>query len=765
MASSGYNSPIPGYGTSLVDRINIYLHFRRRFKVVAQRWPLLALITLVGAGIGLWLALSKPDQFRSGAILGTVPRMVASSSGGNVTTEVAESPETVAAFIQTEQVIKMALQQVQENRGPGNKIARPMAKADAGQGGMYRLTVTATNFEDARQFAIAWANEFINYRKAQRRQRINSSSAQISTMEIRFQQQLDQAQQELEDFEKDNNLIGLSEAGSTAQARLDRETDQFERLKTDLKLFQDATREELASGGVKSAVASEPRAPRATRPTRTGQDDSDDFDPTDQFNARSRYSSLTLQIRGLQRQIEEEQKTLREKHPHLIRLRRELDELEQARKADLELVDAARQGYVRALKAKIERYEPHIKELRDEVFDLTQKREKLLQLQKKVDGYKGQLDDLSRTEHLVTRAGADDDEFNVIESGTGDPARVGPNRPGIVASGAGAGLAAAAVLIFLLHRMDDRLESPEDIETKLEEPVLGQIPDVDKKHYAEGYLLLTRMKSHTMFAEALRGVRSALLLSPDGASRRMLAVTSAVPGDGKTTFTANFAITLANSGAKTLLVDGDMRRGNAHAYFEQPVEGGLSEVLQGRMTVSEALRETGVKNLFFMRAGERPSNPSELLIGPPTKELIQELRASFDFVIFDCPPLTSIDDTFSVAAYLDGTLFVVRAGQTSIRFAKLALNAIHQRGANLIGIIVNGVPIDNPYYYYTTYYYASYYHRPLSDDENIYQDSPKRRGKRPRRVDDGSGLDVRTREAVAAETRGNNGADSEPPAV
>jgi capsular exopolysaccharide synthesis family protein len=230
-----------------------------------------------------------------------------------------------------------------------------------------------------------------------------------------------------------------------------------------------------------------------------------------------------------------------------------------------------------------------------------------------------------------------------------------------------------------------------------------------------------------MFAESLRGIRSALLLGPEGATKRVLAVTSAVPGDGKTTFTTNFALTIAAAGNRTLLVDADLRRGNIHGYFEQPLEGGLAEVLDGRLEIKDAIHETSIKNLYFMRAGERPANPSELLIGPKTRELIASLRKEFDYVIFDCPPLTAIDDTFSVAAYLDGLLFVVRAGRTSMRFAKIGLNTIHQRSAPLLGLVINGVPIDNPYYYYTSYYYASYYHRPLTPEGDEGQESVSRR--------------------------------------
>lgn len=163
--------------------------------------------------------------------------------------------------------------------------------------------------------------------------------------------------------------------------------------------------------------------------------------------------------------------------------------------------------------------------------------------------------------------------------------------------------------MFLLHKLDDRLD-PEHIEEELGEPILGQLPEVDKKHYKEGYLLLTRMKAHTMFAESLRGVRSALLLSPEGTSKRLLAVTSSVPGDGKTTFTTNFAITLANSGNKTLLIDADLRRGNVHGYFEQPLEKGLSEVLEGKLSLSEAIRTTTMEQDLSFHARRRAPSPT-----------------------------------------------------------------------------------------------------------------------------------------------------------
>jgi hypothetical protein len=93
------------------------------------------------------------------------------------------------------------------------------------------------------------------------------------------------------------------------------------------------------------------------------------------------------------------------------------------------------------------------------------------------------------------------------------------------------------------------------------------------------------------------------------------------------------------------------------------------------------------------------------------KELLIEARSEYDFIVIDCPPLTAIDDAFSLIQFSDGLLFVVRAGQTSMRFAKGAIAAARQRGCNILGIVLNGITSDNPYYYYNSYYH-SYYNQP-----------------------------------------------------
>jgi capsular exopolysaccharide synthesis family protein len=206
----------------------------------------------------------------------------------------------------------------------------------------------------------------------------------------------------------------------------------------------------------------------------------------------------------------------------------------------------------------------------------------------------------------------------------------------------------------------------------------------------------------------LRSVRSAVLLGDQGRRKQVLLMTSAVPGDGKTTFSVNFAITLAIAGHRVLLVDADLRRGDTHNFFNHARDPGLADVLLGQQHWSDVIQETPVKTLDVIHSGHLPPNPGELLISPITRAFVEEAKRTYDFVLFDCPPLTTIDDSFALVGLVDGLIFVVRSGQTSMRFAKAALDAVRKREATILGFVLNGIKSDNPYYYYKHYYHSYY---------------------------------------------------------
>jgi capsular exopolysaccharide synthesis family protein len=211
-----------------------------------------------------------------------------------------------------------------------------------------------------------------------------------------------------------------------------------------------------------------------------------------------------------------------------------------------------------------------------------------------------------------------------------------------------------------------------------------------------------------MFSESVRGVRSAVMFGTQNRKKQVMVITSAVPGDGKTTFSVNFAMTLANAGLRVLLIDADLRRGTVSGYFSQKRAPGLTEILAREIAWQSAVQGTSVRSLHVIPSGRLVGNPGELLLGPTARQIVEQARSGYDHIIIDCPPVTAIDDTFCLLSFVDGLLFVVRAGQTSMRFAKTALAALRHRGGEILGVVLNGITADNPYYYYNAYYNAYY---------------------------------------------------------
>jgi capsular exopolysaccharide synthesis family protein len=215
-----------------------------------------------------------------------------------------------------------------------------------------------------------------------------------------------------------------------------------------------------------------------------------------------------------------------------------------------------------------------------------------------------------------------------------------------------------------------------------------------------------------VYAESFRNIRSSLrFVGADGLKKsRIIIVTSPTPGDGKSTITANLALTLSFATTnKILLIDGDMRRGGLHRLFGLEGEPGLAEVLSGEAEWRKVVQPTRYKNLSFLSAGEPTSHPGELIFSAACETMMEELRQEYEVVIFDTAPVLAVDDTPSLAPKVDGTLVLYRAGRTSCRLMRNTLEALYSRNAKVLGIIFNGVDPKQPeygYYKYTEYYYS-----------------------------------------------------------
>lgn len=232
--------------------------------------------------------------------------------------------------------------------------------------------------------------------------------------------------------------------------------------------------------------------------------------------------------------------------------------------------------------------------------------------------------------------------------------------------------------------------------------------------------------------EAFRNLKAALSVSvpkKDGGTAMML--TSAYPEDGKTTVTVNLALMFALSNAKVILVDADIRKGRVAKYFKCKSSPGLSDCLSGQNTLEEVIHQSDLnENLSYITCGTHSPKPYELLESNEMKELLQELRSRYDYVIIDTPPILLISDALALATVTDGTALVCRHNVSYVSDISRALNSLEFAKANVLGVIVNDYKADaagkfyggyKKYYYYNSYGYGYGSTNPDEKDEDEFE--------------------------------------------
>ena len=217
--------------------------------------------------------------------------------------------------------------------------------------------------------------------------------------------------------------------------------------------------------------------------------------------------------------------------------------------------------------------------------------------------------------------------------------------------------------------------------------------------------------------EAFRNLKASLSVSvPKKENGVAIMVTSAYPEDGKTTVTTNLALMFAQSDAKVVLVDADIRKGRIAKYFKRKSAPGLSDCLSGQATLEEVIHNSHInENLSYITCGTHSPRPYELLESEEMKKLVQELRTRFDYVIIDTPPVLLISDALALSPSTDGTVLVCRHQVSYISDIERALNTLEFAKAKVLGVVVNDYKAPKvskiyggykKYYYYSSYRYG-----------------------------------------------------------
>jgi polysaccharide biosynthesis transport protein len=291
------------------------------------------------------------------------------------------------------------------------------------------------------------------------------------------------------------------------------------------------------------------------------------------------------------------------------------------------------------------------------------------------------------------------------------PIRPQPVQTGLL--GAAVGLMLAAAIVFLVEYLDDTIKSADQASAILGLPVIGYIAELE--HDREKAYVSENPRSPV--AEAFRTLRTNLEFAGVDKPIKSVLVVSAHPGEGKSTVAANLAITIAQGGKKTLLIDADLRRPRVHHYLDLPNRLGLSNLFRDSMTLADVAIDWKDTSLKVVTSGGVPPNPADLLASARMAAILESATKEMDMVVIDAPPFL-VADASILAARTDGVLFVIHPGRTPIDAALTTLEQMRRAGANILGLVLNRIPRSRPNYYGGYRYYSGYY----KGEYNYYDD-------------------------------------------
>lgn len=291
--------------------------------------------------------------------------------------------------------------------------------------------------------------------------------------------------------------------------------------------------------------------------------------------------------------------------------------------------------------------------------------------------------------------------LSVIRPAEAPVSPTAPNTQLNLISGLFTGLLAGLVLTVLRTILDNRIRGEADLRQITDAPLLGGI-SFDSE--AAKKPLLTQTPHQSSRAESFRQLRTNLQFANVVGSAKTVLVTSSLPGEGKSTTATNLAIALAQAGQTVCLLDADLRRPMVHEYMHLERDAGLTTALMGAADVNDLLQPWGEDNLYVLTSGQVPPNPSELLGSAEMKHLVERLEGAFDAIIIDAPPLLPVTDAAVLSQYVGGVAVVVGSHKLKQNDLEKALNSLRLVDANLLGIILNQLPVKGPDAYQQSYY-------------------------------------------------------------
>jgi capsular exopolysaccharide synthesis family protein len=686
------------WSTAFFTRIHRYK------SLLLRRWWIPVLTICLGLFVQAWLIYQTPPSFLSSSKMMLAGKL--NISQAVYSEDAVNFYGTQIQLMQSTEVRRSAEGLVRSTHPEMQPVLVDVSVTQKPRTSIFDLQAIGSTAEYTQAYLNALMQKYLDFKKGMREDQGHNVSTAITEQLIQVEKDLRGSEDEMLEFQKQNNIGFIQEEGNSAAAYLVRLNQQLAALKTEYDLLSLLDLDQNLDRTQKS---------KSDAPSSQPSDDQTSGMPFSDVGPEADYLKAKQNLQILKAEKDTLSKDLRPKHPKIIKLNDEIAKSENLIKlyrADtVEKLETRR----KSIGKQMENLQSNIKEWENKALDLSQRLAQFNRVKGKVDRLKTLYDRLTNSLKDVNVSQSVDtgDQVSIMEMATA-PVSI---RPGLLKSlllGLGCGALAGIAILLLLDRIDDRMASFGEFQHQFSENVLGQIP----KEKTKGRVtLLQPDDARHVFAESYRNIRSSIFFMPyEGPRPKTLLITSSVPNEGKSTISSNLAITLALSGARTLLIDGDLRRGALREAFGISSKIGFSEVLKQEVNWREVVVPTSYPNLALLPRGKTLGQPSEHLLRESTDQLLKELYDHFDYIIIDSSPVLAADDSTSLAPKIDATLFVVRLSYTSARLTRKSLELLYNRQVNVPGVILNYVDTSLPEYYY--YQYSEYYNTPAPVEEH-----------------------------------------------
>jgi capsular exopolysaccharide synthesis family protein len=724
------------------------LNLRDYWRILKKRWWSVAAVTVAFGVFALLAAeIQKPDPVyqatavvkfeRTTTLVGLLVETISLSQGDSLATQAAvvrsfpvleRAAKTLQLIPPTlgSDAIKQNPQYVQALANLRNQVAASPEENTT----LIDITITSREAGEAARIANAVAQAYQLENTAQRNRKILEARRFIEEQLREVDGRLRQAEDGIRALKEERRFVSLTEETAASVARLtvlENEHEKVRREQADLSgQVEAAQNPQLLVGAIPARMLTEAGDPAIAK-------------------LNNALIDLTMERENLLVTMTPQHPQIKDLDARIATARGNLDaRLRATRDAILRELGVKTQ----ALEARAAELQQQIQRIREEQRGFPELARQHAQLQREITLNESLQSTLrSKLQEVQIKEREQMEEVSLVRPATAPATPTNPSQPlAKTIVGLLIGLTVGVVLAFVLESLDTSIGTIQDVESYLEVPVLGLIPLIDplkdpllsppQDEDASSPLgrmrpfLATLLSPRSTVAEAYRSLRTNVEFLSLEKSAKAICITSASLMEGKTTTAINLAVSIAQMGKKTLLIEADLRKPFLHHAFGIPRDPGLTEVIIGNKDWRDCLRTAtdlmlgplgvdtlmntpNIDNLHLLTSGTPPPNPAEFLNSQRMNELIASFREEFDVVIFDCPPILPVTDAAVLASKTDGTLIVYRVGKiarSALKRAKVLLETVRGR---VLGVILTGLKAEiSPDYEELQYYRYAYGEEP-----------------------------------------------------